>query len=353
MSSEVLDVLIVGAGPTGIAVGAEASRRGLRTLLVDQGPLCASLQAYPTDLVFFTTRERLEIAGVPFTVPDVKPNRRQALVYYREVVKRHEVDLALYERVEAVEPVPEGPEGERFVVRTTGERGPGERRARSVVLATGYFWWPRRLGVPGEDLLWVQSRYVEPYPHFGRDVVVVGGGNSAVKTALDLWRNGARVTLVHRRAALKDSVKYWLRPDVDNRIAEGSIAARFESRVVSFEDGGEGGRRGVVVEGPGGRELVPADVVFVLIGYLPDTDLQRRAGIEVDPETLIPRFDPETCESNVPGLYVAGTLQAGRFTGRLFIENSRDHGRKIVGHLAERLHRGAERALTGGRFERP
>lgn len=333
MKEDVLDLLIIGAGPTGICVGAEAVRRGLDVLLVDQGPLCASLQAYPTDLVFFTSRERLEIADVPFTVPEAKPTRRQALVYYREVVKRHRVPLALYEPVLEVTPVAEGPEGERFVVRSVRDGRPAERRARAVALATGYFWNPKRLGVPGEDLPWVSSRYVEPYPHVFRRVVVVGGGNSAAKTALDLWRNGAQVSLIHRRPAVKDSVKYWIRPDIDNRIAEGSIEARFESRVVAFEDAGEEGERGVRIEGPAGRELVAADAVYVLIGYLPDSDLQRRAGIEVDPETLIPAFDPETCESNVPGLYVAGTLQAGRFTGRLFIENSRDHGQRIVDHL--------------------
>ncbi len=333
MSEDILDLLVVGAGPTGIAVGAEARRRALGTLLVDQGALCASLQAYPTDLVFFTSRERLEIADVPFTVPEVKPTRRQALVYYREVVKQHRVPLALYETVEAVEPAPPGPEGERFVVRSVKEGRPRERRARAVALATGYFWNPRRLGVPGEELPWVRSRYVEPYPHFDQRVVVVGGGNSAAKTALDLWRNDARVTLVHRGSSLKSSVKYWIRPDIDNRIAEGSIEARFDSRVVAFEDGGEGGERGVVLEGPEGQAFLPADAVYVLIGYLPDSDLQRRVGVEVDPETLIPAFDPETCESNVPGLYIAGTLQAGRFTGRIFIDNSRDHGRRIVDHL--------------------
>lgn len=332
-TNPVLDLLVVGAGPTGIAVGAEARRRDLGTLLVDQGPLCASLQAYPTDLVFFTSRERLEIADVPFTVPEVKPTRRQALVYYREVVKHHRVPLALYETVEEVEPTPPGPEGERFVVRSVKDGRPRDRRARAVALATGYFWNPRRLGVPGEELPWVRSRYVEPYPHFTQRVVVVGGGNSAAKTALDLWRNDARVTLVHRGRSLKSSVKYWIRPDIDNRIAEGSIEARFDSRVVAFEDGGEGGERGVVIEGPEGQAFLPADAVYVLIGYLPDSDLQRRVGVEVDPETLIPAFDPETCESNVPGLYIAGTLQAGRFTGRLFIENSRDHGRRIVDHL--------------------
>lgn len=333
MSEAVLDLLVVGAGPTGIAVGAEATRRGLSTLLVDQGPLCASLQAYPTDLVFFTSRERLEIADVPFTVPEVKPNRRQALVYYREVVKRHRVPLALYETVDAVEPVPTGPDGGRFVIRSVRNGRRVERRARAVALATGYFWNPKRLGVPGEDLPWVSSRYVEPYPHTFQRVVVVGGGNSAAKTALDLWRNDARVTLIHRRQALKDSVKYWIRPDIDNRIAEGSIEARFDTRVVAFENGGETGERGVALDGPAGRAFLPADAVYVLIGYLPDSDFQRRSGVEVDPETLIPVFDPETCESNVPGLYIAGTLQAGRFTGRLFIENSRDHGKRIVDHL--------------------
>jgi thioredoxin reductase (NADPH) len=340
MSEAVLDLLVVGAGPTGIAVGAAAVRRGLATVVVDQGPLCASLQAYPTDLTFFTTRERLEIADVPFTIPEVKPNRRQALVYYREVVKRHGVPLALHERVDRIERLDptgggsRGPDGERFAVHSVRDGLPRLRRARAVALATGYFWNPRRLGVPGEDLPWVASRYVEPYAHFGDRVVVVGGGNSAAKTALDLWRNDARVTLVHRRDQLKASVKYWIRPDVDNRIAEGSIAARFSSRVVAFEDGETRESRGVRIDGPGGPELLGADAAYVLIGYTPDSALQREAGIGVDPETLIPSFDPETCESNVPGLYVAGTLQAGRFTNRIFIENSRDHGKRIIDHLS-------------------
>jgi thioredoxin reductase (NADPH) len=338
MSDDVLDLLVVGAGPTGIAVGAEATRRGLATLVVDQGPLCASLQAYPTDLVFFTTRERLEIAGVPFTVPEVKPNRRQALVYYREVVKRHGVPLALYETVERVEPAAGAGDGARFVVRTVKDGLVRERRARAVALAIGYFWNPRRLGVPGEELPWVRWRYVEPYAHFGQRVMIVGGGNSAAKTALDLWRNGVEVVLVHRRAALKDGVKYWIRPDIDNRIAEGSIEARFDSVVSAFESGGaSGGVRGARVDGPAGSELVPVDVAYVLIGYHPDVELQRRAGIEIEPDSLIPTFDPETCESNVPGLYVAGTVQAGRFTDRIFIENSRDHGARIVDHLSGHL----------------
>ena len=339
----VLDLLVVGAGPTGIAVGAAAERRGLDVLVVDQGPLCASLQAYPADLTFFTTRERLEIADVPFTIPDVKPNRRQALVYYREVVRRHGVPLALYEKVGAIVPPEETGDG-LFRIESIREGGhPEVRRARAVAIATGYFWTPRLLDCPGIDLPWVRLRYVEPYPHFGQHVVIVGGGNSAAKTALDLWRNGARVTIVHRRERLKSSVKYWIKPDVENRIEEGSIDARFESNVVAFHDGP---RRRVEIEGPGGeREEIVADAVYLLIGYVPDVELQARAGIEIDPATAIPTFDPETCQSNVPGLYVAGTIQAGRFTDRIFIENSRDHGHRIVDHLAGRLseERPAER----------
>ncbi len=321
-----VDLLVVGAGPTGIAIGAEARRAGVAVLLVDRGPLTAHLLEFPTYMTFFTTRERLEIGDIPFAVPEEKPDRRQALAYYRAVVRHWGIPLALHEEVLYVEPAEEG-----FRVATRGRGGPATRRARAVALATGYFGQPRRLGVPGEDLPWVRHRYVEPYPHFGEGVVVVGGGNSAAEAALDLWRAGARVTLVHRGAALKDTVKYWLRPDLENRIAEGSIEARFGTRVSSFDLGGVG------VEGPRGTGRLPADAVFVLVGYQPDVDFQRRCGVEVDSRTLVPAFDPATCESNVAGLYIAGTLQAGADTGRIFIENSRDHGRRIVAHLARRL----------------
>jgi thioredoxin reductase (NADPH) len=189
----------------------------------------------------------------------------------------------------------------------------------------------KRLGVPGEEQPWVHHRYVEPYPYFDRDVVIVGAGNTAAEAAVDLWRNGARVTLVHRGEQLKAGVKYWLKPDVENRIAEGSIRARFRSLVRAF------GHESVEIVTPEGEESLPAQAAFVLIGYVPDADFQRRAGIDVDPETLVPSFDPETCETNVPGLYVAGTIQAGRNIDRIFIENSREHGPKIVRHLRGRL----------------
>lgn len=324
--SERLDLLVVGAGPTGIAIGAAARQAGLSVLLVDRGPLTAAIQGFPTYMEFFTTRDRLEIADIPFTIPEDKPNRRQALAYYRLVVDRYGIPLALYEDVRSIA-------GSCGAFRVTTDRRVLE--ARAVALAFGYFVNPRRLGVPGEDLPWVSTRYVEPYPYYGRDVVLVGAGNTAAEAALDLWRNGARVTLVHRRAEVKASIKYWLKPDLENRIAEGSIAARMSSTVVAFRPEGS-----VEISGPQGAERLPAHAAFVLLGYRPDVDFERRSGIELDPETLVPAFDPASCESNVPGLYVAGTLQAGGATDRIFIENSRDHGVRIVSHLRTRLSGG-------------
>jgi thioredoxin reductase (NADPH) len=336
--ADALDVLIVGAGPTGIVVGAELARAGAAVLLIDQGGLCASLQAYPTDLEFFTTRERLEIAGVPFAIPEAKPSRRQALVYYREVVRRFELPLALEEKVTAIRP-----EGDGFSLESDRDGEPRLRRARSVVVATGFFTHPRRLAVPGVEASWVQHRYLEPYPHFGQRVALVGGGNSAAKIALDLWRNGAEVTVIHRRADFKPTLKYWIRPDLDNRIAEGSIAARFDTVVTSFETARE---RLVHLRGPEGDSSLAVDRVYVQIGYEPDPRLLLEAGVDVDPASRVPAFDEATCETGVPGLYVAGTVQAGIHTGRLFIENSRDHGTRIARHWTARRG-GRERPASG------
>lgn len=340
VDSEVLDLLVVGAGPTGISIGAEARQAGLSVLLVDRGALTAAIQGYPTFMEFFTTRDRLEIADIPFSIPEDKPTRRQALAYYRFVVERYKIPFALHEQVIEVTPEPGG-EGTFQVVTEAASPRIGEprvRRARAVAFATGYFGNPVRLGVPGEDLPHVHNRYLEPYPHFGERVVIVGGGNTAVEAALDLWRNGAKVALVHRRAGTKPGVKYWLKPDIENRIAEGSIAAHFESVVCAFLPGGvEISKAAAGSAGP--RETLPADAVYVLVGYRPEMGLLARSGIAIEPETLVPAFDAATCESNVPGLYVAGTIQAGRATDRIFIENSRDHGGRIVGHLLRRLGR--------------
>lgn len=323
-----LDLLVVGAGPTGLALGAAARATGISALLVERGGLVASLVDYPADMTFFTTRERLEIAGIPFAIPEEKPSRRQAIAYFQGVARRFGLEVASHEEVVAIE---RGPD--HFRVRSRAPGGERARAARAVAVATGYFTWPRRLGVPGEDLPWVHARYREPWSHFGERVVVVGAGNSAAEAALDLYRNGARVTLIHRGAGVKETVKYWLKPDLENRIAEGSIAALFGARVVGFTAGA------VEVERADGRSMLAADAAYVLIGYRPDTGLLERAGVRVDPETAVPEFDPATGETGVPGLYVAGTVRAGRETHRIFIENSRDHGEQVVAHLAARLGR--------------
>lgn len=322
----VLDLLVVGAGPTGIAIGAEARKSGLDFLLVDRGPLVANLLTFPTFMKFFTTRDLLEVGGLPFAVPEDKPDRRQAIAYYQSVARAFELPLAVHEEVTEIRR-----EEGLFRIESRTEDEDLTRWTKAVALATGYFHNPRQLGVEGEEQPWVSYRYFEPYAHFGRDVVVVGGGNSAAETALDLWRNGAKVTLVHRGETLKPSIKYWLRPDAENRLEEGSIEAHFSSTVVSFGD------HEVEIDGPDGRKRIPADAAYVLIGYTPEVGLMLRSGVELDDETLVPEFEAETCQSNVPGLYLAGTLQAGRRTDKIFIENSRDHGAKIVSHLRNRL----------------
>lgn len=327
---EILDLIIVGAGPTGIAVGAEAKSAGLNPLLIDQGSLVEAIRGFPTHMEFFTTRDKLEIAGVPLAIPNTKPTRQQALVYYRLVAEQYQLEIAPWETVEGIRQ-----ENGAFRIFSRGRQGATSRYAHSVVLATGYFDGPKHLEVPGEDQAWVRYRYLEPYEHVGEHVVVVGGGNSACETALDLWRNGAEVTLVHRGLSIKPSVKYWLKPDVENRLAEGEIEAIFESEVVEFGD------RQLKVRGATGEQVLEADAAYIHIGYLPDVDFQRRCGIDVDPESLIPTHDPETGETNVSGLFVAGTLRVGRATNKIFIENSRDHGEGIVRKAAARVPGGS------------
>ena len=330
MSDPLYDLIVIGAGPTGIAIGAEAHKAALNTLLIDRGPLTAAILKFPTFMTFFTTREKLEIAGVPMSVPDDKPSRQQALVYYRAVAAQYKLKFALHENVMEVRR-----ENDAFVVVAYSADGKKNGAPKAVALATGYFDQPLTFHIPGFDLPFVHRYYTDPYRHFGEDVVLLGGGNSSCEAALDLLRNGARsVTMVVRAPALKEGVKYWVRPDVENRIAEGAIKASFNSTARQILDHPR--RVQIETRGSGLSPVVtelPADACYVLIGFHPDAELERRCGIRVDPKTLVPVYNPDTCETNVPGIYVAGTLQAGMDTGRIFIENSREHAPKIIKHI--------------------
>jgi thioredoxin reductase (NADPH) len=322
------DVLIVGAGPSGLATAIAAKQRGLDALIVEKGVLVNSIFNFPVHMVFFTTPELLEVGGLPLITPYDKPTRLEALRYYRRVVEAFGLSIAYREAVVEIEREDDG----TFTVTTsTGSDSKRVRQGRALVLAIGYYDHPNYLGVPGEDLPHVHHYYTEAHSYYRRRVVIVGGKNSAAETALELFRSGADVTLVHRQATLGDSIKYWVRPDIENRIKEGSIPARFETHVVEIT------RKAVVVERDGVREEIPADAVFLLTGYHPDVDLMRGAGISCDEVTLAPAMNADTFETNVPNLFLAGGCVAGRNTGSIFIENGRFHGERIINVLAGRL----------------
>jgi thioredoxin reductase (NADPH) len=320
------DLLIVGAGPSGLATAIAAKQHGLDFVIVEKGVLVNSIFNFPPLMVFFTTPELLEIGGLPLVTPYDKPTRLEALRYYRRVVDTFGLQISMHEEVCNIEREPDG----TFTVTTRTRTGTRVRQARAVVLAIGYYDLPNYLGVPGEDLPHVSHYYTEAHPYYRQRVVIVGGKNSAAEAALELYRAGAHVTLVHRRATLGDSIKYWVRPDIENRIKEGSIVARFESRVVEIRP------TEVIIERNGAQETLPAEGVFLLTGYHPDVELMRRAGIECDPDTLAPTLNSETFESNVPNLFIAGGAVAGRNTGNIFIENGRFHGEKIIKVLTDR-----------------
>lgn len=325
-----LDLLIVGAGPAGLAAAIAARARGLTYLVVEKGALVNSLLHYPTDMVFFTTPELLEIGGLPFVSPHDKPTRHEALRYYRRVTDACQLELALGEAVTGVTREPDG----TFLVASQPGAGPAvRRRARAVIIATGAYDIPNRLGIRGEDLAHVSHYYREAHPYYRKDVVIVGGKNSAAEAALELFRAGAHVLLVHRGAALSDSIKYWVKPDIENRIKEGSVRARFSTRVVEITPDE------VRLEGPEGHSSERADAVLLLTGYRSDTTLLRSAGAAVDDTLGAPVHDPETFETTVPGLFVIGAFVAGMQSGRIFIENGRFHGEVAVRTIAETLTR--------------
>ena len=321
-----VDILIVGAGPAGLATAIAARQAGLSHVLIEKGALVNSILNFPRNMVFFTTPDLLEIGGLPFTTPFEKPTRVEALRYYRRVTEAFDLQVQLHEKVTSID---RGTDLETATSRPDGVRK--SYHSRFVVVATGYYDNPNMLRVPGEDLPHVSHYYTEAHPYYRQRVVVVGGKNSAAEAALDLWRSGARVTLVHRGSRLGDAIKYWVKPDIENRIKEGSIEARFGARVVEIRNSS------VVVESDGASDEIPADAVFLLTGFRPDVELLRRAGVRVDETTLAPVHDPETLESNVPGLYLAGAVVSGRETNRVFIENGRFHGKLILQAIRRKL----------------
>jgi thioredoxin reductase (NADPH) len=319
------DLVVIGAGPAGLSCAIEAQKAGLTTVVFEKGSIVDAIRRFPTNLVWFSTPELLEIGDVPFVVSTVRPTRVDTINYYQKVARFHRLDIRYHDPVVALRP-----DGESFLI-TTGHDA--TYRARFVVVATGYFDHPNRLGVPGEEQAHVSHYYREPFECYERDVVVVGGRNSAVEAALDLFRHGASVTLVHRGMKLSEGVKYWILPDIENRIKAGEIHALFGSTVQEI------GENTVRLRTPVGVTDVRGQHVFVLVGFLPDTHQLLSFGITLDPVTLAPVINPDTFETNVRGVFVAGSVIAGRNTNKIFVENGRLHGPAIVRCIRSRIPR--------------
>ena len=325
--SESFDALVVGAGPTGLACGIELQQRGVKALLVEKGCVVNSLYHYPTNMTFFTTPELLEIGNLPMTSLNEKPNRTEALKYYRRVADHYHLDIRQYERVHRI-----GGKDRAFQVFTTDRLGCQHvYQARKIVLATGYYDVPNRLNVPGEDLPKVLHYYKEPHPYYNHDVAVIGAKNSAAIAALELWWTGARVTLIHRGGKISDSVKYWIKPNIENRIKNGEIRSYFHSRVVEIQ------ADCLRIDTLEGEIALKNDFVFALIGYQPDLQFLNSTGITLEAETLRPRTNPGTLESERSGIYLAGVIVAGMHTNEIFIENGRFHGQLIAQSIASKL----------------
>jgi thioredoxin reductase (NADPH) len=325
--TEKVDALVVGAGPTGLACGIELERRGLRTVLVDKGCVVNSIYHYPTNMTFFTTPELLEIGEIPMTSLNDKPVRTEALKYYRKVAEHFKLDVRQYEMVDRI-----AGEDKAFEVFTTDKLGCHHTYgARKIVLATGYYDVPNYLHVPGEDLPKVRHYYKEAHPFYNHDVAVIGAKNSAAIAALELFWTGARVTLIHRGAGISNSVKYWIKPNIENRIKSGEIPAYFQSRVTEILPDS------IRVATPEGEIALKNDFVFALIGYRPDLKFLNETGITLEAETLRPRTNPDTLESERKGIFLAGVIVAGMHTNEIFIENGRFHGRAIADAIAAQL----------------
>lgn len=318
------DLLVIGAGPTGLATAIEAGKLGLKVVVVDKGCICNSIFHYPAHMTFFTTADLLEIGGIPFPSPNAKPTRNEALQYYRRVAQHFALDIRQNRRVVEVH----GTQGD-FRVELLDRYGRSQVLvAANIAIATGYYDRPNFLNVTGEELAKVHHYYFDPHPFHGQNVVVVGGKNSAAIAALELFRSGARVTLVHRGAELHRHVKYWIKPDLENRIKAGEIRALFSSALKEITPDA------VTVETPNGVETLANDAVFAMTGYHPDFGFLERLGVRLEGEDKLPVLNAETLESNVAGIYLAGVIVAGARTNEIFIENGRFHGQQIARALA-------------------
>jgi thioredoxin reductase (NADPH) len=325
--TESFDVVVVGAGPTGLACGIELQQRGVKTVLVEKGCVVNSIYHYPTNMTFFTTPELLEIGNIPMTSLNEKPNRTEALKYYRRVADHYRLEIRQYQRVDRIAGADPA-----FQVFTTDRLGCSHvYHASKIVLATGYYDVPNMLHVPGEELDKVLHYYKEPHPYYNHDVAVIGAKNSAAIAALELWWTGARVTLIHRGAGISDGVKYWIKPNIENRIKNGEIPAYFHSQVVEIR------QDSIRVATPDGEVSLKNDFVFALIGYRPDLAFLNATGITLEPETQKPHTNPDTLESGRAGIYLAGVIVAGMHTNEIFIENGRLHGRLIAESIAAKL----------------
>lgn len=319
-----IDIIIIGAGPAGLATAVAAGKRKLDCLMIDKGSLVHSIVNFPTDMVFFSTSELLEIGGLPFTSSQIKPTRRETVRYYQQVARYFNIKMNAYRKFTEIKEVPDG---YRVTLKNLLNGANETYSSRNVVFATGFYDYPKLLNVPGEDLPQVSHYYREPFPFHDQEVVMIGAGNSAVEAALDIFRNGGRVTMIHRGEEIKKGVKYWVLPDILNRISENNIKLITRAFVVEIN------RDSVVYDQDGNTGSVFAQHVLALTGYQPDRQVLDLSGAEYDPETLEPAADPETFESTRPGIYFAGSMLAGIFPNRIFIENSRTHGDAIVQHI--------------------
>lgn len=317
------DVVIIGAGPTGLSCAVECARAGLSHIVLEKGAIVNSIYHFPANMIFFTTSDLLEIGGIPFTTTNPKPTREEGLQYYKRVVQHYALDVRTGEKVTSIKNQSDG-----FLLDVVSGGQTKNYTARFVVIATGYYDQPNKLFVPGEELPKVSHYYSDPHPFYGKDVLIVGGKNSACIAALELHRYGARVTVVHRNEEIKKSVKYWILPDFLNRVQEGAFDVHLQSVLTSISEK-EVTIRHLVTQK---KTTLKNDFVFAMTGYRPDENLLRMCGIQLD-ERLVPLHNTETFETNVRGMYVAGSVSAGMDTNKLFIENGRFHGKTIAQHI--------------------